>query len=67
MPNYEALKNYKPVATYTSPRNQLLDMIIKRGYARYQAEAMLNAWLKLYDKDSQTIARIIVSLKGNGK
>lgn len=60
----ESLRNYKPKATYSSPRNQVLDIIIKKGYARYQAEAILDALWKLHDKDPQKIAYAISRLTG---
>ena len=60
----DSLRNYKPIATYSSARNMVLDIIIKRGYARYQAEAMLDALWKLYEKDTKKLAEIISQLPG---
>jgi hypothetical protein len=60
----KSLENYKPIATYSSARNQVLDIIIKKGYARYQAEAILDSLWKLYERDVKKVARAISELTG---
>jgi len=57
-----AQRNY-----YSSARNQVIDIIIKRGYDRYEAECIFNALWKLHDRNPQKIAAAIVNLKGGNK
>lgn len=56
------LANYKPRAGYSSPRAEVIDMIIKKGYARYEAEALFDSLWKLYDRNPQKIAKAIAEL-----
>lgn len=59
----EALRNYKPQAGYSTARNMLIDLIIKRGgHDRYSAECLLNALWKLNDKDPAKIATAIMNI-----
>jgi len=49
---------------YSSARNQVIDIIIKKGYDRFHAECIFNALWKLHDKDPKAVAKAISQLKG---